>query len=82
MKTPITRQKGFDEKKINIAKENTEVNKPLKKRKCTKSDYNYIIKKGQQCKAQRVISGDSKDPSPTKPTYKQKEEKGKKNRIL
>ena len=32
------RQKGFDEKKIKIAKENTEVNKSSNQRKCTKSD--------------------------------------------
>ena len=32
------RQKGFDEKKIKIAKEKTEVNKSSNQRKCTKSD--------------------------------------------
>ena len=38
-KTPNTpRQKGFDEKKIKIAKENTEVNKSPNQIKCTKSD--------------------------------------------
>ena len=38
-KTPNTqRQKGFDEKKIKITKENTEVNKSSNQRKCTKSD--------------------------------------------
>ena len=37
-KTPNTqRQKGFDEKKIKIAKENTEVNKSSNQRKLTKS---------------------------------------------
>ena len=35
-KTPFTqRQKGFEEKKIKIAKENTEVNKYSNQRKCT-----------------------------------------------
>ena len=38
-KTPNTpRQKCFDEKKIKIAKENTDVNKSSNQRKCTKSD--------------------------------------------
>ena len=38
-KTPNTqRQKGFDEKKIKIAKENADVNKSSNQRKCTKSD--------------------------------------------
>ena len=38
-KTPNTqRQKCFDEKKIKITKENTEVNKTSNQRKCTKSD--------------------------------------------
>ena len=38
-KTPNTpRQKGFDEKNIEITKENTDVNKSLNRRKCTKSD--------------------------------------------
>ena len=32
------RQKRFDEKKIKIAKENTDVNKSSNQRKCTKSD--------------------------------------------
>ena len=32
------RQKGFDEKKNKIAKENTEVNKSSNQRKCTESD--------------------------------------------
>ena len=38
-KTPNTpRQKGFDEKKIEIVEENTDVNKSSNQRKCTKSD--------------------------------------------
>ena len=38
-KTPNTqRQKGFDEKQIYITKENTEINKSLNQRKCTKLD--------------------------------------------
>ena len=38
-KTPNTpRQKGFDEKKIKISKENTDVNKSSNQRKCTKPD--------------------------------------------
>ena len=38
-KTPNTqRQKRFDEKKINIAKDNTQVNKSSNQIKCTKSD--------------------------------------------
>ena len=42
-KTPNTpRQKGFDEKKIKIAKENTDVNKSSNQRKCTKSDQRNI----------------------------------------
>ena len=38
-----------------------------------------IIKKGQQCKAGRewYTPYQSEDPSPTIPTYRQKEEKGK-----
>ena len=38
-----------------------------------------IIKKGRQCKAERewYTSYQSEDPSPTIPTYRQKEEKGK-----
>ena len=41
-KTPNTpRQKGFDEKKIKIAKENTDANKLSKQRKCTKSDQRH-----------------------------------------
>ena len=41
-----------------------------------------IIKKGQQCKAGRewYTAYQSKDPSPTIPTYRQKEEKGKESR--
>ena len=43
-----------------------------------------IIKKGQQCKAGRewYTPYQSEDPSPTIPTYRQKEEKGKKSRRL
>ena len=43
-----------------------------------------IIKKGRQCKAERewYTLYQSKDPSPTIPTYRQKEEKGKKSRRL
>ena len=43
-----------------------------------------IIKKGQQCKAKRewYTPYQSEDPSPTIPTYRQKEEKGKKSRRL
>ena len=43
-----------------------------------------IIKKSRQCKAERewFTSYQSEDPSPTIPTYRQKEEKGKKSRIL
>ena len=39
-----------------------------------------IIKKGRQCKAERewYTPYQSEDPSPTIPTYRQKEEKGKK----
>ena len=39
-----------------------------------------IIKKGRQCKAEIewYTPYQSEDPSPTIPTYKQKEEKGKK----
>ena len=39
-----------------------------------------IIKKGRQCKADRewYTPYQSKDPSPTVPTYRQTEEKGKK----
>ena len=38
-----------------------------------------IIKKGRQCKAERkwYTPYQSEDPSPTIPTYRQKEEKGK-----
>ena len=38
-----------------------------------------IIKKAQQCKARRewYTPYQSEDPSPTIPTYRQKEEKGK-----
>ena len=41
-----------------------------------------IIKKGRQCKAERewYTPYQSEDPSPTIPTYRQKEEKGKKSR--
>ena len=41
-----------------------------------------IIKKGRQCKAKRewYTSYQFEDPSPTTPTYRQKEEKGKKSR--
>ena len=43
-----------------------------------------IIKKGQQCKAERewCTPYQSEDPSPTIPTYRQKEDKGKKSRRL
>ena len=43
-----------------------------------------IIKKGQQCKAGResYTPYQSEDPSPTIPTYRQKEEKGKESRRL
>ena len=43
-----------------------------------------IIKKGQQCKAERewYTPYQSEDPSPTMPTYRQKEEKGKESRRL
>ena len=43
-----------------------------------------IIKKGQQSKAGRewYTPYQSEDPSPTIPTYRQKEEKGKKSRRL
>ena len=43
-----------------------------------------IIKKGQQCKAGRewYTLYQSEDPSPTIPTYRQKEEKGKESRRL
>ena len=43
-----------------------------------------IIKKGRQCKAERewCTPYQSEDPSPTIPTYIQKEEKGKKSRRL
>ena len=43
-----------------------------------------IIKKGQQYKAGReqYTPYQSEDPSPTIPTYRQKEEKGKESRIL
>ena len=41
-----------------------------------------IIKKGRQCKAEResYTPYQSEDPSPTIPTYRQKEEKGKRSR--
>ena len=41
-----------------------------------------IIKKGRQCKAERELCTpyQSKDPSPTIPTYRMKEEKGEKSR--
>ena len=43
-----------------------------------------IIKKGQQCSAGRecYTPYQSEDPSPTIPTYRQKEEKGKESRRL
>ena len=43
-----------------------------------------IIKKGRQCKAKRewYTPCQSEDPSNTIPTYRQKEEKGKKSRTL
>ena len=43
-----------------------------------------IIKKGRQCKAERewCTPYQSEDQSPTIPTYRQKEEKGKKSRRL
>ena len=43
-----------------------------------------IIKKGQQCNARRewYTPYQSEDPSPTIPTYRQKEEKGKESRRL
>ena len=43
-----------------------------------------IIKKGQQCKDGRewYTPYQSEDPSPTTPTYRQKEEKGKESRRL
>ena len=43
-----------------------------------------IIKKGWQCKAERewYTLYQSEDPSPPIPTYRQKEEKGKKSRRL
>ena len=43
-----------------------------------------IIKKGRQCKAERewCTHYQSEDPSPTIPTYRQKEEKRKKSRRL
>ena len=43
-----------------------------------------IIKKGRQCKAERewYTPYQSQDPSPTIPTNRQKEEKGKKSRRL
>ena len=43
-----------------------------------------IIKKGWQCKADRewYMPDQSEDPSPTIPTYRQKEEKGKKSKRL
>ena len=36
-----------------------------------------IIKKDRQCKAGRLTPYQSEDPSPTLPTYRGKEEKGK-----
>ena len=43
-----------------------------------------IILQGRQCKAERewYTPYQSEDPSPTIPTYRQKEEKGKKSRWL
>ena len=43
-----------------------------------------IIKKSKQCKAGRewYTPYQSEDPSPTIPTYRQKEEKGKESRRL
>ena len=43
-----------------------------------------IIKNGRQCKAERewYTPYQSKDPSPTIPTYRQKEEKEKKSRRI
>ena len=43
-----------------------------------------IFKKDRQCKAERewYTPYQSEDPSPTIPTYRQKEEKGKKSRRL
>ena len=43
-----------------------------------------IIRKGRQCKAERewYTPYQSEDPSPTIPTYRQKEEKRKKSRRL
>ena len=42
-KTPNSqRQKGYDEKNIKIAKENTEGNKSSNQRKCTKSDWRNL----------------------------------------
>ena len=46
-----------------------------------------IIKKGRQCKTEREGQGwerpyQSEDPSPTIPTYRQKEEKGMESRRL
>ena len=44
----------------------------------------FIIKKGRQCKTERewCTPHQSKDPSPTIPNYRQKEEKGKKSKRL
>ena len=46
--------------------------------------YYYYYKKGQQCKAGRewYTPYQSEDPSPTIPTYRQKEKKGKDSRRL
>ena len=43
-----------------------------------------LLKKRRQCKAERewYTPYQSEDPSPTIPTYRQKEEKGKNSRIL
>ena len=44
----------------------------------TKAIIIIIIKKGRQCKVEREwYAYQSEDPSPTIPTYRQKEEKGK-----
>ena len=44
----------------------------------------FVIKKGRQCKAEResYTPYQSEDSSPTIPTYRQKEEKGKKSKRL
>ena len=43
-----------------------------------------LLKKGRQCKAERewYTPYQSEDPSPTIPTYRQKEKKGKTSRRL